>query len=215
MLRAPDHQRGAVPGHRAVLEGAALPEPGVARTRHQSAQGQPVAALRLEGSTALDPQQRMGAGRLNGTPQARTPQAAVSQHQHRQLSRDDGLELSQQLGQHGYPGATGQSMLDVPGDRDGRAAVEHADDQDNQILTVMGGVDRQGQPITLPPLQDPAEQGRKAGAHIQLGLTDFGFVVPVIEPFAQGLAGSRGAAEGAEGADDGILTGTVGQDRAQ
>ncbi len=123
-------------------------------------------------------------------------------------------QLAQQAQDRPHPGALLVGGEDVPGHRDGGAAIQNTHDQGDDLVTMRGGVNGESQGVALPPTEQPAQQGGKAQADIELGATGGGLVGAIVEPFAQALAQAVPGTPREQGGEDGRFAGTLGEDRA-
>jgi hypothetical protein len=213
LARGPHHHQRPGPPGPPVAEGHPAPDPGVAGARDERPGAAAVAPGRGEGRRLLHAQQRLPAEVADALPQPQAPQAAVGQHQHRHRGGDRRPQQAQEPQGVGQPGAGLVGRQDVPGDRERRAAVQHADDEGDDPVAVGGGVDGQGQVLAAPPGQHPAQQGGEARGHLELGPAGGGLVRPVVGPLAQVLAQAMPGPERQQGRDDGRLAGAAGQHR--
>ena len=105
---------------------------------------------------------------LDDPEQPRRLQAAVAEYDHRPVGRDGPLQVPQEDSPVRVPGVFHAAVQDFPGDGDGIATHDHADAQDVEAFAQVGDIDRQGQLVTRPQGQDPAQQGGEAGGDIEV-----------------------------------------------
>ena len=124
-------------------------------------------------------------------------EAAIRTHQHREVAGDASLHGGEQPEPMRAPGAFLLRAHDLPGHRDGTAAIDDRERQHRKALLQGGGVQRQDQPrlIRRPAAQYPAQERRKAGADVQVAPLGSAFIGSGIAPFPQSLdqAGLRRA----------------------
>ena len=208
----PDHDHRSTTAFGPCSERSSVPYVCMSRPWYQRSRRQTGACIGTEYGVDRLSRIWMPSQRAYLLPQPRTPQAAVVHHQHRHGLRDRRRQQLQQTHNRGYPSSGPVGVQNVPGNRDGAAAVDHAYDDGVYSVAMHRRVYSQDQPVRLPPCKQPSQQRDKARSDVQLHSAGAGAVTTVIEPLPEVLAQTDVAAHSCEGGRNGVLAGTLGQD---
>lgn len=215
MPHAPDDdQRPRLPS--LLTKYVGLTNPAASLDRHQVGwRHRFLTPGRTNGNAVVEPQEWVKVPLAQVAPQVGAPQAAVNQHEGAPVTRDGRGQMVDQCQDVWHPGALSLRGNDVPGDRNGTAAIQHTDDQGDDAVLMRDGVNSQWQGgRALPPGDDPAQQSRKTLGEFDLRVAGARLVTTILEPLTQPLPCSVSFEEHDEFDQNGSQTGAFGQHRA-
>ena len=115
-------------------------------------------------------------------------QATIGHYSDRPGGIDLVGEPAQQLQPLGLPGMRSVAPRDLPGDRDGRPAIDQTQRQDGEPVGEAGRIQRQGHPRSRPVLEDPGQQRCETGGDVEFAAVRSRLLGSRLVPFAEPLA---------------------------
>ena len=162
LLNIPDRNQRATALYCCLAERRPGPNPPGIRAGNEGSRGKAATAIDAEGDVFRIPDVWMPALSAYLAPQFRTGQAPVTQHNHAHVLRHRRGQRPDQFDYRVHPGPRFVRTQDAPGHGNGATPVDHADDYGGGIRSFQRRVNRQCQPIGMPPHKDPPEQRREA-----------------------------------------------------